>query len=114
MRLPGRKCSERGPKPQEPQLFRVWKRVCKGGLRRGGFREVGGKPREDNAIGSNKTVSSNSVDGPYLQSISKLFLEKFLKFCLVQALTVSITLCIREESINDTDDASQKTVSHLV
>ena len=46
MRLPGRKCSERGPKPQEPQLFRVWKRVCKGGLRRGGFREVGGKPGE--------------------------------------------------------------------
>ena len=60
-------------------------------------------------------VPSNKEDGPsYLQSISKLFLEKFLKFCLVQPLIVSNTLCIREESINDTDDASQKTVSHLV
>lgn len=52
-------------------------------------------------------------DCSYLQSISKLLLEKFLKFCLGQPLTVSIALCMLVENISDTDDAPQKTVRHL-
>ena len=59
-------------------------------------------------------MGNESDCSSYLQSISKLLLEKFLKFCSGQPLTVSITLHMIVENIGDTGDAPQKTVRHLV